>query len=273
MSSVKTFLRRQQDVNHFPSSSSSRANQNQNSPEVERPLSEYDNLATSAVQTHFPLADIKFRFDDLPSAMSSSSQNSSTVNYNNNNNSRQVHSYENVVDTVKMRNKRENNDQQQVKMDQTDGNALNWNRPVMSEAKSSFFGLSNSQKDNNNDNNNDLEILIEDCANITIVTQNDVQYVNLCEDLNRITNSNADKVSATSSASGSSSLTATPPSISPAREHRKNSEGSSRSKSPKFILPETSSASPSQVIFSLSFCLLAQCTLSYVISVQRVLII
>lgn len=228
--SVKSYLRREVDVNHFPTSSS-RSNHNQNSPEVERPLSEYDNLSISTLQSQ--LADIKFRFDDMSSSPQNSSNNTSTI---------PAHStpkYENVIATVQMRNKREN-DQRQVNMDQSDS------RPVMSEAKSSFFGLNQSVNASTTPNNNEtdeLEKLIEDCANIKIVSSNDIQqYVNL------ITNSEVDgaKASPTSSASGSSAMTVSP-SQTPTRDERKNSEaGSNRSKSPKFILPEISST-PSQV--------------------------
>lgn len=255
MSSVKNFLRRQVDVNHFPASSS-RASQNQSSSEVDqRPLSEYDNLQiitatanssnddSSSLQTHFPLADIKFRFDDLnSSAMSSSAQNSNNIN-NTPSIPSQSHRprYENVVDTLQMRNTREN-DQRQVSDDQSDGQTLH--RSAISEAKKSFFGLNQENgATQNDDQSDDLEKLIEDCASIKI-TSNDVQYVNL-------TNDGEVAISATSSASGSSSITATP-SSSPMREERtgsrKDSEGSNRSKSPKFILPENSSTvAPSQV--------------------------
>lgn len=245
MSSVKNYLRRQADVNHFPSTSS-RSNPNPSSPEVERPLSEYDNLSISTLQSQ--LADIKFRFDD----MSSSQQNS-----NNNNNSPSTipshkPKYENVLETVQMRNKRES-DQRQVDMNQSDSGEHSMNRSVMSEAKSSFFGLNPSvtaptiTSSANNSRDNELEKLIEDCANMKIVSSNDIQqYVNL------ISNGEVDgvKASPTSSASGSSAMTASP-SETPTRSERKNSEASSnRSKSPKFILPDITS-SPSQV--SLNF--------------------
>lgn len=236
MSSVKNYLRRQADVNHFPSTSS-RSNHNPSSPEVERPLSEYDNLSISTLQSQ--LADIKFRFDDIAPNMSSSQQNS-------NNTSSSNPKYENVIDTVQMRNKREN-DQRQVNMDQSDDGTHSLNRPVMSEAKSSFFGLNSSVNastpNGNNNKDDELEKLIEDCANMKIVSSNDIQqYVNL------ISNGDVDgiKASPTSSASGSSAVTVSP-SATPTRDERKNSEaGSNRSKSPKFILPEIQST-PSQV--------------------------
>jgi hypothetical protein len=235
MSSVKNFLRRQVDVSNLTLRT---PNQNQSSSEVEqqRPLSEYDNLQVvttngdggNILQSHFPLADIKFRFDDLSATGMSSSMQNSNIPAN-------TPQYENVIDTVQMRNKRES-DRRQVNEDQSDGNSLP--RPAISEAKSSFFGL-NSSTPHKFDQNDDLEQLIEDCANVRI-TPNEVQYVNLTNDM---------AVSATSSASGSSSVTATPKS-SPARDERlgcsrKNSEGSNRSKSPKFILPEV--PTPSQV--------------------------
>lgn len=243
MSLVKSFVRRQADVSQ--QFQSSREKQNQSSPQVERPLSEYDNLQTittnsssskPALQTHFPLADIKFRFDDLQTANTTAAMSSSTRNSNNNNNISAIIKphYENVIDTVQMRNKRES-DQRQV-MDQSDGHLP---RPAISEAKSSFFGLNHPE--NEGGRNDDLEKLIEDCANIKIIT-NDVQYVNLPNDNDDV---NKISVSATSSASGSSSITATP-SASPTREtrtcSRKDSVGSNRSKSPRFLIP-----SPSQV--------------------------
>lgn len=235
-------------MNHNNSSLAS----TQSSSEVDqRPLSEYDNLQnivaincngssnSSTLQTHFPLADIKFRFDDLPQSSSAAGMSSSQQNSSSNNATTSIPShkpqYENVIDTVQMRNKRENDSS----IDQSDGHVLSsQHRPAISEAKSSFFGLHVQQSD-------DMEMLIEETVNIK-VRSNEVQYVNL-------TNENEDKeqISATSSASGSSSVTATP-SSSPIRgeraSSRKNSEGSNRSKSPKFILPDmTSNANPSQV--------------------------
>jgi len=251
MSSVNNYLRKQVDANNFSSSAS-----NQSSFEVDqRPLSEYDNLqnitttsssnnSNNTLQTHFPLADIKFHFDDFPSStgMSSSLQNSNSNNHSNAttfipSNRPQ---YENVVDTLQMRD----DDNSLAKIEQVDGHVLSPNhRPAISEAKSSFFGI-HMQSTVKND---DMEMLIEDCRDIRIISD-DVQYENL-------NNENYDKgqVSATSSASGSSSVTATPTS-SPNRgdrsNSRKNSEGSNRSKSPKFILPEMTASSqgtPSQV--------------------------
>lgn len=244
MSSVKNYLRRQADVNHFPTTSS-RANHNTNSPEVERPLSEYDNLNISTLQSQ--LADIKFRFDDIASTSTAANMSSSSSqnNSNNNNNISTIPKYENVIDTVQMRNKRESDQQreQQVKMDHNDSII---NRPVISEAKSSFFGLNQQSQQQQHTpaivSDDDLEKLIEDCANIKIVSSNDIQqYVNLINN----NNDDAKDNSPTSSASGSSAITVSP-SSSPKRDggvERKNSEaGSHRSKSPKFVIP-----SPSQV--------------------------
>jgi hypothetical protein len=242
--SVRKFLRRETDVNH------SRSNSTVNASELERPLSEYDNIKPPTSQTHFPLGDIKFRFDDLPSTTkaimnSSNNVNPSAVHYNNRNGSQQTTTlparYENVLDTLQMRNKRESN--QQVKMNQNDERSPS--RSVMSDAKSSFFGL-NQQQSSAVD---EFDRLIEDIGNATIVSNDQNQYVNLP---NEFQSSSQEKVSATSSASGSSSTTATP-SASPTRQERtgssrKNSEGSNRSKSPKFMLPEvTSPSSMSQV--------------------------
>ena len=252
MSSVNNYLRKQVDANNFSSSAS-----NQSSFEVDqRPLSEYDNLQNitttssssnnnNTLQTHFPLADIKFHFDDFPSStgMSSSMQNSNSNNHNNAITSIPSHrpQYENVIDTLQMRD----DDNSFENIEQIDGHVLSPtnHRPAISEAKSSFFGI-HMQSTVKND---DMEMLIEDCRDIRIISD-EVQYVNL-------NNENDDKgqVSATSSASGSSSVTATPTS-SPNRDDRsnsrKNSEGSNRSKSPKFILPDMSASlqgTPSQV--------------------------
>lgn len=247
--SVRNFLRRQTDVNN--SSSHSKSNSTSSGLELERPLSEYDNIKPTTNQTHFPLGDIKFRFDDLPLATKSIMKDSTTsaVHYNNKNDNQQTttlpaHQYENVLDTLQMRNKRESD--QQVKMNQNDEHSPQ--RSVMSEAKSSFFGLNEQQQKMSADE--EFDRLIEDIGNATIISSDQNQYVNLPNESQAP--SHHDKVSATSSASGSSSTTATP-SASPTIQDRtgssrKNSEGSNRSKSPKFMLPEsTSPASPSQV--------------------------
>lgn len=256
--SVRNFLRRQTDVNHL--ASHSRSNSTPNASELERPLSEYDNIIKPpTIQTHFPLGDIKFRFDDLPLTTKaimndSSNANSSAVHYNNKHDNQQTTTtspvrYENVLDTLQMRNnlKREANESdQQVKMNQNDERSPS--RSVMSDAKSSFFGL--NQHSSAVD---EFDRLIEDIGNSTIVSNDQNQYVNIPNESQ--SSSNHDKVSATSSASGSSSTTATP-SASPTRQERtgssrKNSEGSNRSKSPKFMLPEVNSpSSMSQVKFS-----------------------
>ena len=250
--SVRNFLRRQTDVNHL--ASHSRSNSTSNASELERPLSEYDNIKPPTVQTHFPLGDIKFRFDDLPLTTKaimndSSNANSSAMHYNNKHDNQQTTTspvrYENVLDTLQMRNKQNESDQQ-VKMNQNDERSPS--RSVMSDAKSSFFGL--NQHSSAVD---EFDRLIEDIGNATIVSNDQNQYVNIPNESQ--SSSNHDKVSATSSASGSSSTTATP-SASPTRQERtgssrKNSEGSNRSKSPKFMLPEVNSpSSMSQVKFS-----------------------
>jgi hypothetical protein len=250
--SVRNFLRRQTDASQTNNSTTSTL-------DPQRPLSEYDNIKPQSSpppkittnQTHFPLGDIKFRFDDLPLTTKnimkdSSNSNTSAVHYNNKGDNQQTtHQYENVLDTLQMRSKRESD--QQVKMNQND-EQNSPQRSVMSDAKSSFFGINNQQKSAADD---EFDRLIEDIGNATIISGDQNQYVNLPNDSSQVP-SNHDKVSATSSASGSSSTTATP-SASPTRQERtgnsrKNSEGSNRSKSPKFMLPETTSpASPSQV--------------------------
>lgn len=241
--SVRNFLRRQADANHLPST-----NQLSSNSELERPLSEYDNIKSS---TSFPFGDIKFRFDDLPltSKTTMNNLNSSAVHYNNDNQQTTTlpaHKYENVLDTLHMRNQRESD--QQVKMNQNDEHSPS--RSVMSDAKSSFFGLYSPQQKLADD---EFDRLIEDIGRATIIGDQN-QYVNLPNDSQAP--SNQEKVSATSSASGSSSTTVTP-SSSPTRQERtgssrKNSEGSNRSKSPKFMLPETT-ASPSQVCKKIIF--------------------
>ena len=224
MSSVKNYLRRQADVNHFPTNSS-RSNHNPNSPEVERPLSEYDNLSISTLQTQ--LADIKFRFDDNSPSMSSSQQNSANDNIPTN----PPPKYENLIEPFSSQN---------------DSNNRSNPRPVMSEAKSSFFGINQTTvpttSTSTSSKDDELEKLIEDCANIKIVSSNDIQqYVNLINS-GDVEN---EKISPTSSASGSSAVTASP-STTPTRGDRNSEAESNRSKSPKFILPEISST-PSQV--------------------------
>lgn len=251
--SVRNFLRRQSDVNQ-PSSSNVRTNQNQIGSD-DRPISEYDNIKPTTSQTHFSLGEIKFRFDDSPfpttDIMNNNTSNSGAVHCNNNDDKQTTtlpaHQYENVLETLQMRNKRESD--QQVKANQIDEQSPQ-QRSVMSVAKSSFFGLNDQQKAND-----DFDKLIEDIGNATIVSNDRNEYVNVMpnESLDESkTQSIQDKVSATSSASGSSSTTVTP-SSSPTRQERsensrKNSEGSNRSKSPKFMLPEVSlTSSPSQV--------------------------
>lgn len=239
--SVRNFLRRQQDAQ--PSSSHAQSNQNR---EPARPVSEYDNITAAPIaHTHFPLADIKFRFDDSPFPTSiMNNNNASAVHYKNNDDNQTttlpVHQYENVLETLQLRNKRESD--QQVKM----SDEQSPQRSVMSVAKSSFFGLADQQKSVTEE---DFDRLIEDIGNAQIVPCERNQYVNMPP--TEQTEESKDKVSSTSSASGSSSQTVTP-SSSPTRQDRtgssrKNSEGSNRSKSPKFMLPESSPSSPSQV--------------------------
>lgn len=187
--------------------------------------------------------------------MNNNTLNQSAVHYNNSEDPQTttlpVHQYENVSSTLQARNKRESD--QQVKMNQTDDRSTP--RSVMSVAKSSFFGLNEQQKSATEE----FDKLIEDLGNAQIVSSAPHQYENVppnrdFSDESKV-QANQDKVSATSSASGSSSTTATP-SSSPTRQERtgnsrKNSEGSNRSKSPKFMLPESSTpSSPSQVNYS-----------------------
>lgn len=241
--SVKNYLRRSTDVDHqSPHTITTRRSVQAN---FERPLSEYDNIqSTSVGKTDFCLAGIQFRFAE---SFPASSSMSSTANASNEVNSpttttMPAHQYENVLETLQLRNKQRESDQQ-VK---TNVNENGGPRSVMSVAKSSFFGLNDSQKADDDV----IDQLIEDIGNAKIVSSDRVQYENIVEE------PKVQNVSATSSASGSSSTTATP-SSSPTRQERphssrKNSEGSNRSKSPKFMLPEVQPSSPSQVnIFSI----------------------
>lgn len=267
--SVRNFQRRQADVGQ--STSDSKSNQNQIGSELDRPLSEYDNITTNTStlgQTHFPLGDIRFRFDDSPltTNIMNNTSNSSAVHYNNDDKQTTTlpaHQYENVLETLQMRNNQRESDQQ-VKTSQDDENSPQ-QRSVMSLAKSSFFGLGGQST-----TEDDFDRLIEDIGNATIITSDRNEYVNVPPNDESKVQSNQDKVSATSSASGSSSTTVTP-SSSPTRQDRgensrKNSEGSNRSKSPKFMLPESTPSSPSQVKYSLAvslsnFCLLTNASI------------
>lgn len=236
--SVKNNLRRSTDVDC--SSPQLRNIKSHNSADLERPLSEYDNIKTIAPgRTNFTLAGIQFRFTDSPLQ---SSLSSNAMHRNNEDQTQTTtlpaHKYENVLETLQMRNKQESD--QQVKTNH-DGP-----RSAMSVARNNFFGLNTSQTSNMDD----LNKLIEDIGNAKIVASDRVHYENIDESKVQ------DKVSATSSKSGSSSTTVTP-SASPTREgrpnsSRKNSEGSNRSKSPKFMLPEASPSSPSQVKYSMT---------------------
>lgn len=249
--SVKNFLFGQTDVGQ--SSSHLRNIQNQKSSELDRPLSVYDNIKPEiTTQINYPLAEIKFRFDESPlnPCIMRNTSNPSAVhcNINKQTTTLPAHKYENVHVALQMRNKRESD--QEVKTNQSYEH-LPQQRSVMSVAKSSFFGLNNEQTarpDNNNYEN------LTDTGNSILMSTDRHIYMNvmtteLPKELK--VQPNQEKVSATSSASGSSSSTATPLSGSPIRERtecgRNNSVYSDRSKSPKFMLPEASCSSPSQV--------------------------
>lgn len=264
--SVRNFLRRQVDAN----SSSSRNNCDKTEVES-RPLSEYDNLTTFD-RSNFPLVDIQFRFDDLSMSSvrsmmnNSNSSNSSSAVHNNNNESLNQtittsssqpatahHKYENVLDTLQQRIAQQNIQQVNDDNSPRSSSSSYTQRPVMSDAKSSFFGLSAAQQKSKADA--ELDKLIEDIGSAQIVSNDRNQYVNFPPEDK--TQNSSDK---TSSVSGSSSTTATP-SATPTRQDkidsRKNSESGSshRSKSPKFMLPGSTGAvsSPSQVKFKLFF--------------------
>lgn len=240
--SVRNILRRSADVDR--SAPDSKGNRSQDQTDFqERPLSEYDNIQPSiGGRTNFTLAGIQFRFTDSLTQSHNMSSNEMHHHHHHPSNKTQTttqlpaHQYENVLETLQMRNSKQESNQQ-VKLNHDDGPLT-----LMSVAKSSFFGLNESQENANMED--DLNKLIEDIGNAKIVSNDRVQYENIAEEPK-------DKVSATSSASGSSSTTVTP-SASPTRHERphssrKDSEGSNRSKSPKFMLPEVSPSSPSQV--------------------------
>lgn len=233
--SVKNILRRSTDADH----SSPHAITTRGSVQTDfgRPLSEYDNIqSASGGRTDFCLAGIQFRFtESFPASSMSATANASNEVKPPTTTTLPAHQYENVLETLQLRDKQRESDQQ-VKTNENGGP-----RSVMSVAKSSFFGLNDSQKASMDD---DIDHIIEDIRNAKIVTSDRVQYENIEEP-------KVQNVSATSSASGSSSTTVTP-SSSPTRQERphssrKNSEGSNRSKSPKFMLPENQPTSPSQV--------------------------
>lgn len=282
--SVRNFLRRQVDASGSPARSCDKA-------EVEtRPLSEYDNLVNFD-KSNFPLSDIKFRFDDLSmtNVMMNSSNNESSGNaaslHNNNDSLDQTiatpsssqqlaavhHKYQNVLDTLQQRRSNSNDesdngaqqsrsseedDQQQVNLsamsqDDHDASARFAQRPAISDAKSLFFGLSQTSTPLKSTAGDELDKLIEDIGNAKLLAgENDHhQYVNFpTETEESKTSQSSDKTP-----SGSSSTTATP-SATPTRQDklgsRKNSESSSsRSKSPKFMVPDAA-ATPSQVRLS-----------------------
>lgn len=189
------------------------------------------------------------------------------------------HKYQNVLDTLQQRrsndvNESANNseqrssnvDDQQVNLssmsqDDHDSSPLRGaHRPAISDAKSLFFGLGHHHHHTTatstplkSSAGDELDKLIEDIGNAKLLAGESTsgpQYVNFptTEEEAKAASQTSDKTP-----SGSSSTTATP-SATPTRQDklggssnsRKNSESSSsRSKSPKFMLPE--SATPSQV--------------------------
>lgn len=247
--SVTNFLFRQTDVGQ--SSSHPRNIQNQNSSQLDRPLSVYDNIKTETTQINYSLAEIKFRFDESPLTTVIMRNTSIPSAVHCNNISKQtttlpVHKYENVHVALQMRNKRESD--HEVETNQNDEHSAQ-QRSVMSVAKSSFFGLNGQQTTRPNGN---YDGLTEDESNTKSMSSNRHLYMNvLAPQLpNELkVQSYQEKASATSSASGSSSTTVTPSSGSPIRERTENGrKNSDRSKSPKFMLPEAScTLSPSQV--------------------------
>lgn len=149
-----------------------------------------------------------------------------------------VHKYENVHVALQMRNKREND--QEVNANHSDEH-LNHQRSVMSAAKSSFFGLNDQQVASPN---SDYEGMTDDNCEVykLLPTERHPQSTTMNSPLSKESKRQSDqeKNSTTSSASGSSSATVSPM-ASPIKEH-------DRSKSPKFMLPESSFLQPTQVI-------------------------
>jgi hypothetical protein len=201
----------------------------------DRPLSEYDNITILPSSSNsYPLAEITFRFDDSLSKTRSmnNTTNPTAVFYKDEHKQTTTkvnkHQYENVAETLQMRNGQESD--QQVNLKQINENPST--RSVMSDAKSSFFGLDRDRKQPSEDSHY-MNVLADD----TMPEESKVQ-------------SSLEKVSATSSISGSSSTTATPSSSPIRHDPRKENDESHRSKSPRLMLPESSLTSPSQVIFS-----------------------
>lgn len=278
--SVRNFLRRQVDASGSPARSCDKAEVET------RPLSEYDNLVNfdksnfPLSDIKFRFDDLSMTNVMMNSSNNESSGNAASLHNNNDSldqtiatpsSSQQLaavhHKYQNVLDTLQQRrsnnndesdngaqqsrSSEEDDDQQQVNLsamsqDDHDASARFAQRPAISDAKSLFFGLSQTSTPLKSTAGDELDKLIEDIGNAKLLAGENAhhQYVNFpTEEIK--TSQSSDKTP-----SGSSSTTATP-SATPTRQDklgsRKNSESSSsRSKSPKFMVPDAA-ATPSQV--------------------------
>ena len=235
---VNNFVFRQADVDHSPPHLGN--NRSQINSELDRPLSVYDNINPQKNNSNtYLISEIKFRFNEsrITSGTMRDSSDPNTVHCSKQTTTLPVHKYENVHVALQMRNKRESD--QEVKINQSNEQSTQ-QRSVMSPAKSSFFGL-NDQETSRLNSNYEIENNTNLYMNI-MTTQLPVELK---------VQSNQEKISATSSISGSSSTTVTPSDGSPVRERTENSHKNrvvcDRSKSPKFMLPESSGLSPSQV--------------------------
>lgn len=249
--SVKKLFFHEADVDN----SLSRQKSNQKSSELDRPLSLYDNIkAERTSQINYSPVEIKFRFDeDLATGIMRNTSSPSAVHCNNINKQTTtlpVHKYENVFP---MRNQRESD--QEVKTNLIDEHSTQ--RSVMSPAKSSFFGLNDRESARPSDN---YVGSMSDNGNAKPMSTDRPIYMNVMEprmDELKVETSN-EKSNTTPSASGCSSTTVTPSSGSPIRERTENGlktcENNDRCKSPKFMLPETSCSSPSQVNYPRESC-------------------
>lgn len=228
----------------------------------DRPLSAYDNLIES-LNRDFIFSDIKFQFDKFPSMISNNTTNMQHNNHlenqgccnqtsllpaptttNNtidveasNSNRRQ---YENVLETIQARN-------------QSVENRNLFGKPVISDAKSSFFGLNQQQSNQIQETEDELDQLINEtetfCGQIMSNSKN--EYVNLDCELNDLNKSSEDSTARIgSSSSNASSASTITPSHSP-RRTSKSSSGNVSTRSPKFTLPRGEPPSQVCIFFNL----------------------
>jgi hypothetical protein len=233
----------------------------------ERPLSAYDNLIES-LNRDFIFSDIKFQFDKFPSMISNNTTNMQHNNHLENQGCNQTsllpaatttistidveasdsncRQYENVFETIQARNQN-----QRVE------NRNFYGKPVISDAKSSFFGLTNQSTNQNQqqESEDELDQLIQEtetyCGQIMSNSNSKNQYVNLDCELNDLNKSSEDSTARIGSSSSNASSAST---ITPSQSPRKLSQSGSKcssgnvsTRSPKFTLPREDP--PSQVSF------------------------